>query len=173
MAPPSRSSTVPPTPTSTNRKLLRPAGQLDPSSLRGIALERRKRQRPFSADAILTGITEAFLVVDDEWRFAYVNRAASLMIGHAPHELLGRVIWEVFPEAAGSQFEQVYRRVLANGISERFVEHYEPLGTTFSVRASPLPGGLSVYFHDVSAEVKVFPRGPHVAASGAARYSRG
>ena len=136
-------------------------------------VERRKHLRALSADAILAGVTEAFFVLDDEWRFVYVNRAAGTMLEHAAHELLGRVIWEVFPEAAGSQFEQVYRRVLANGISERFVEHYEPLGTTFSVRASPLPGGLSVYFHDVSAEVKVFPRGPHVAASGAARYSRG
>ncbi len=127
-------------------------------------VERRKHLRPLSADAILAGVTEAFFVIDDEWRFVYVNRAAGVMLEHAAHELLGQVIWEVFPEAVGSQFEQVYRRVLASGSSERFVEHYEPLGTTFSVRASPIPGGLSVYFHDVSAEVEVFPHGPAALA---------
>jgi diguanylate cyclase (GGDEF)-like protein len=127
-------------------------------------VERRKHLHPLSADAILAGVTEAFFVLDDEWRFVYVNKAAGAMLERAAHELLGQVIWDAFPAAVGSQFEQVYRRVLASGRSERFVEHYEPLGTTFSVRASPIPGGLSVYFHDVSAEAEVFPRGPRGAA---------
>jgi diguanylate cyclase (GGDEF)-like protein len=131
------------------RKILRPQAALDPSSTE-VALERRKRQRPFSADAILTGITEAFLVLDDEWRFAYVNDAASRLIGHAPHELLGRSIWDVYPEAVGSTFETVYRRVAATGRSESFVEFYGPLETTFAVKASAVPGGLSIYLHDVS-----------------------
>jgi diguanylate cyclase (GGDEF)-like protein len=131
------------------RKLLRPAVELDPSSPE-LALDHRKRQRPFSADAILTGITEAFFVLDDQWRFAYVNDAAARLIGHAPHALLGRSIWDVYPEAVGSTFETVYRRVAATGCSESFVEFYPPLETTFAVKASPVPGGLSIYLHDVS-----------------------
>jgi diguanylate cyclase (GGDEF)-like protein len=130
------------------RKVLRPAA-LDASSPE-VALEHRKHQRPFSADAILTGITEAFLVLDDEWRFAYVNDAASRLIGHAPHELLGRSIWDAYPEAVGSTFETVYRRVAATGRSESFVEFYPPLETTFAIKASSVPGGLSIYLHEVS-----------------------
>ncbi len=116
---------------------------------------RRDCPRPFSADAILAGITEAFFVLDRDWHFAYVNRAAAMMLERAAHELLGQRIWDVFPKTVGSQFEQVYRRVLASGHSERFVEHYEPLGTTFSVKASPIPGGISVYFHDVGEQTEV------------------
>lgn len=73
------------------------------------------------------------------------------MIGHAPHELLGRTIWDAYPEAVGSTFETVYRRVAATGISESFVEFYPPLETTFAIKASPIGGGLSIYLHDVSA----------------------
>ncbi len=125
-------------------------------------------QRPLSADAILAGITEAFFVLDRSWRFAYVNRAAATMLERDAYHLLGREIWDVFPETVGSRFEQVYRRVLASGSSERFFEHYEPLGTTFSVKASPVPGGISVYFHDVGEEAKV-PTRPSVGVHAASR----
>jgi diguanylate cyclase (GGDEF)-like protein/PAS domain S-box-containing protein len=110
------------------------------------------RRRPFSADAILAGITEAFFVLDKSWRFAYVNQAAAQMVGHAPHELLGHRIWDIFPEAVGSKFDRVYHQVATTGRPERFTEFHAPLETTFSVVASPLPGGISVYFHDVSEE---------------------
>jgi diguanylate cyclase (GGDEF)-like protein len=146
------------------RKVLRPPAELDPSSPE-LALEHRKRQRPFSADAILNGITEAFLVLDDQWRFAYLNDAASRLIGHAPHELLGHSIWDAYPEAVGSTFEEVYRRVAATGRSESFVEFYPPLETTFAVKASPVPGGLSIYLHDVSASRLALTHG--VGNSGA------
>ncbi len=132
------------------RKVLGPPAALNASSPEA-ALAQRQRQRLYSADAILTGITEAFLILDEEWRFTYVNEAAARLIGHAPHELLGRSIWDAYPEAVGSTFETVYRRVGATGRPESFVEFYPPLETTFAVKASPVAGGLSIYLHDVSA----------------------
>jgi diguanylate cyclase (GGDEF)-like protein/PAS domain S-box-containing protein len=142
------------------RKLLRPRAEVDGASVEA-AFEHRRRQRPFSADAILAGITEAFLVLDDDWRFAYVNGAAARMIGHAPHELLGRSIWDTYPEAVGSKFEAVYRRVAESGRSESFVEFYEPLDTTFFVKASPVPGGLSIYLQDVNGVALEMPLDQH------------
>jgi diguanylate cyclase (GGDEF)-like protein len=110
------------------------------------------RGRPFSADAILAGITEAFFVLDETWCFAYVNKAAARMIGRSPSELLGHPIRDAIPETNGSRFERVSHRVAATGRPERFIEFYAPLDATFSVVASPLPGGISVYLHDVSEE---------------------
>jgi diguanylate cyclase (GGDEF)-like protein len=131
-------------------KVLRPKEIAeDPSH---IAYEHRRRQHPFSADAILAGITEAFLVLDDDWRFAYVNQAAARLLDHSPAELLGHSIWEVFPEATGTKFERAYRQVVATGRCERFSAYYAPLETTFSVKASSVPGGISVYFHEVGGE---------------------
>jgi diguanylate cyclase (GGDEF)-like protein len=105
--------------------------------------------RPFLADAILAGIAEPFFVLDDECRFAYVNEPAARMLGGATHEILGRPIGDVFPRAAGAKFERALNRVAESGRSERFVESYTPLETPFSVLASPVPGGVSVYFHEV------------------------
>jgi diguanylate cyclase (GGDEF)-like protein len=117
-------------------------------------LYQRKIQyrRPFSAEAILAGIAEAFFVLDQSWRFVYVNQAAAEMVGRARHDLLGHLIWQVFPETVGSKFERVSRRVGATGRRERFTEYYAPLETTFSILANPVRGGISVYFHEVSDE---------------------
>jgi diguanylate cyclase (GGDEF)-like protein len=131
-------------------KLMRPAeAAADPSP---VAFERHRRQPPFSPGAILAGITEAFFVLDEEWCFAYINKPAAQMLDHAPHELLGHSIWDALPETTESKFEEVYRGVVESGSSERFTAYYGPLDTTFSVKASPVPGGISVYFHDVGAE---------------------
>ncbi len=133
------------------RKLLRPAVALEESSPEAL-IEYRKQRVSISADAILAGITEAFYVIDDEWRFVYVNEPAEKLLGHTASELLGRKLLALFPSTAGSTFEEVFLRVLSTGASETFIEHYEPLGRSFSVKASPLNGGLSVYFHDITAD---------------------
>jgi len=118
------------------------------------ALERRRQRRSIPADAVLAGVTEAFYVLDQEWRFIYINEAAERLLLRRADELLGKRVWIEFPEAANSTFEQVFRRVVATGVAETFTEHYEPLERTFSVKASPIPGGVSVYFHDVSGWVE-------------------
>jgi hypothetical protein len=42
---------------------------------------------------------------------------------------------------------------VATGCAERFTEFYGPRESNFSVMASPVPGGLSVYFHDLGDEM--------------------
>ena len=65
-------------------------------------------------------------------------------------DLLGRVLWDEFPEAAGSTFDRMYHEALANGRAVTFEEYYPPLETWFEVRAYPSADGLSVYFRDVT-----------------------
>ena len=136
------------------RKLLRPRVVFEESSPEALIAYRRQRVS-ISADAILAGITEAFYVIDEEWRFVYVNEPAERLLGHTASELLGRKLLALFPTTAGSTFEEVFQRVLASGTSETFVENYAPLGSSFSVKASPLDRGLSVYFHDITADSPV------------------
>ena len=55
----------------------------------------------------------------------------------------------MFPKSTGSTYDEVYQRVRSTGTSETFVEYYAPLDRTFSIKASPLGEGLSVYLHDI------------------------
>jgi diguanylate cyclase (GGDEF)-like protein/PAS domain S-box-containing protein len=136
------------------RKLLRPSLATEETSPEAL-LEYRKQRISLSADAILAGITEAFYVIDDEWRFVYVNEPAERLLGHTAAELLGRRLLAIFPTTVGSTFEEVFQRVTSTGISETFIENYAPLERSFSVKASPLSGGLSVYLHGITADSTV------------------
>ena len=55
----------------------------------------------------------------------------------------------------------------ATGRPQLFTERYGPLNRTFSVKASPLDDGISVYFHGVSGEPDVGIAAHSPASAGA------
>jgi len=116
-----------------------------------VARQERALARETEATArILESITDAFFTLDRQWRFTYVNPQAERVLFRTRAELLGRGIWEAFPEGAGSTFDRQYRRALAGGVAVTFEEFYPPLGAWLEVRAYPSADGLSVFFQDVS-----------------------
>lgn len=99
---------------------------------------------------ILENFSEAFLTIDRRWAFRYLNRKAEQLLKRPREELLGRQVWDVFPEARGSSFESHYSEALRDGKPTEFEEFYAPLGIWFSVRAYPTSLGLAVYFVDIT-----------------------
>jgi len=113
--------------------------------------------RQVDADArlvrTLENMNDAFLVIDthgEQWRFAFMNHHAEVLLSHNRAELIGRPVWEAFPEAAGSAFQREYERAVKTRETTRFIEFYPPLGKWFEVSAHPVPEGLAVYFHDIT-----------------------
>ncbi|MBT0994982.1 SpoIIE family protein phosphatase [Cellulomonas sp. DKR-3] len=100
---------------------------------------------------VLETMPSAFFLLDADWRFVYVNSAAARMLDRPREALLGGIVWELFPDAVGTMFEESYRGAVADGEPRRFEEYYPaPLDRWYEVRAWPGPDGLSVYFNDVT-----------------------
>jgi len=99
---------------------------------------------------IFESITDAFFALNREWQFTYLNRQAELVLRRSRAELLGKNVWEEFPEAVGLRFYQEYRRAAVEQLAVSFEEYYPPLQTWFEVHAYPSPDGLSVYFRDIT-----------------------
>lgn len=99
---------------------------------------------------ILDHVSDGIYVVDSEWRFLHVNEQAARLLRRDASELIGRGIWEEFPEAAGTEFWDIYHRALESQESQTFEAHYGPLDGWFEVRVFPAPEGLTVYFRDVT-----------------------
>ena len=100
--------------------------------------------------AILESIADAFYSLDTEWRFVQVNPAAQRApFGRPESELVGKIIWDVYPDIVGSP---VYSHYL-NAVNNRSREHYEaqsPLnGRWYEVYMVPRTGGLDVYLRDI------------------------
>ncbi len=107
-----------------------------------------------AAVRILESITDAFFALDGDWRFTYVNAQAERLLSRPRTGLLGRGIWEEFPDAVGSVFERQYRQAAADQTTVSFEAFFPPLDSWYEVRAFPAPKGLSVFFHDVSKQVE-------------------
>jgi PAS domain S-box-containing protein len=101
--------------------------------------------------SILESILDGFIAFDREWRYTYINPAAARMIGRTPEELLGKNLWDEWPQVSSLPFGAAYRRSLAEDIPLR-VEAFcpEPLNAWFEMRCYPSPEGLSLFFTDTT-----------------------
>ncbi|WP_210443404.1 SpoIIE family protein phosphatase [Nocardioides sp. SYSU D00065] len=101
---------------------------------------------------VLESMSSAFFQLDEDWRFTYVNSEAERLLGAGRADLFGQSIWEAFPAAVGSPFEEHYRGAAATGQPVSFEAFYPPpLDAWYEVRAWPSPEGLAVYFVDITS----------------------
>jgi PAS domain S-box-containing protein len=99
---------------------------------------------------ILESISDAFVAVDQDWRFTYVNPQAEQLLQKTRDELLGQKAWDVYPEVIGTTFYQEFYRAIAQKITVRFEEFFPTLNTWFEVHAYSSKNNLSVYFRDIT-----------------------
>jgi PAS domain S-box-containing protein len=112
----------------------------------------RSHDQDTRVSRILESMSAAFYSLDRSWRFTYVNAEAERLLGRTRDELLGGVLWELFPGTVGSDFERQYTTALETGQATVFEAYYPaPLDGWYELRAWPSPDGLGVYFLDISA----------------------
>ncbi len=99
---------------------------------------------------ILESITSAFYALDTEWRLTYINEHAEQVLGKSRHALLGKVIWDEFPEAVDTAFYTQFKRAVAEGVTVKVEDFYAPFNKWFEVHAYPSQQGLAVYIDDIT-----------------------
>ncbi|GMQ29596.1 PAS domain S-box protein [Algoriphagus confluentis] len=99
---------------------------------------------------ILESIGDAFFSVNKEWVVTYWNKEAEILLGKKREEILGKNLWEEYPDAVDSEFYQQYQLAVATGNTVTFEANYPKLGKWFEVSAYPYAKSLSVYFKDVT-----------------------
>ncbi|HEY5331705.1 MAG TPA: EAL domain-containing protein [Acidobacteriaceae bacterium] len=123
----------------------------------GLDISEQDMKRQFEVmtrrnQGILDSVTDAFLSLDRDWRYVYMNRRAEDLLCKSREELVGRSIWDVFPEAVDSNFYKEYQAAVATGEPRTFSEYYAPLDCWFEVRCFPHPEGLALLFQDATEE---------------------
>jgi PAS domain S-box-containing protein len=112
-----------------------------------LAQERAARER---VTDILEGISDAFYAVDEGWCLTYVNNKAEELWGRLREELLGKNVWEEFPEEVDSESYRQIRRAMEEGVTTEFEAISPVSGAWVAGRVYPSREGLSVYFRDVT-----------------------
>ncbi|MBI2954678.1 MAG: response regulator [Chloroflexi bacterium] len=99
---------------------------------------------------ILESINDAFVALNHQWRFTYVNREAEKILRRSWAELIDKCIWEVFPEALGSKTYREFHRAVTEQVTVESQEFILQASLWLEIRAYPAPGGLSVYLRDIT-----------------------
>jgi two-component system cell cycle sensor histidine kinase/response regulator CckA len=134
-------------------------GDIDPplftAFIRDLSDKKRAEDEARAIAARLTttleSLTDAFCTVDTNWRITYANERMARLTHSDREKILGKVLWEEFPELVGSPFESHYRRAVAENQSVEFEEFDAGSAAWLKGTAYPSPEGLAVYLRDVTA----------------------
>jgi len=93
--------------------------------------------------------TDSVLIVDPEWRIAFINGRAEARIANG-RDLLGEDLWDAFPDAIGTVFDERFHAAMRDRTSTEFEAFYAPLDAWFHIRLYPVREGLMVLFRDTT-----------------------
>jgi PAS domain S-box-containing protein len=104
------------------------------------------REAKKRVEMVLDSITDRFFGLDNEWRFTYFNKHAEEQLnalGKNPATLIGKVLWEEFPNPP---VEEAFRRAMRERAVITHEHYYPPLREWVENRIYPSPdGGLAVF----------------------------
>ena len=101
-------------------------------------------------DTVLSSISEAFSALDHNWRYTHVNDRIAEMAGWPKEKMIGQVIWEIFPEAVGTEFYEKAQRVMRTREPSQGEFFYAPWGRWVDARMYPTKDGMVIFRADIT-----------------------
>ncbi|MFN2509480.1 MAG: ATP-binding protein, partial [Chthoniobacterales bacterium] len=120
-----------------------------------VALRARYRQREVrdliaQRETVLTGISDAFIALDHDWRYTFVNDKAAEYADVSRDEMIGRRIWDLYPDAVGGTFYQHAQRAVETQRPQQFEKYYERWSCWLETRIYPALDGVAVFRADIT-----------------------
>jgi PAS domain S-box-containing protein len=142
------------------------------------AAETEASQKSAQLEELLGSITDGFIAADADQHYTYVNKRLSEMVGLAPEEMIGRRIWDVFPDAVGSTTYNSIQEALREKHYVSCEDYYAPLDLWQENRIYPGTDGFSMFIQDITSRKKadeqlrlLFDRAPDmIGIMGIDRY---
>jgi PAS domain S-box-containing protein len=99
-------------------------------------------------------ITDAFIAVDNNWCYTYMNEQAIEMFQREPGDLIGRNVWEAFPDVIGTATFHAFHKAMKEQKYTRNQDYFPPLDLWLENHIYPSADGLSVFSRDISDRKK-------------------
>ena len=133
-------------------------------------LIQKSKLDPSTVESLLESISDGFYALDNAWRYVVINKAAEEFFGIKRENLLGVVMWDVFPQGRGTAFEVACTGAMNDGVVTRF-ETQSALrpDRTVELRIGGLSGGgIAVTLTDITERVRDREQLQRVGAANAA-----
>ncbi len=102
---------------------------------------------------VLVNLADSVSVLDLGWRWTFINPAAAAVLrelGKHPDELIGRELWQEFPNLAGSHLDLEGRRAVKENTIVEYEEFFAALGRWYETRIVPSPHRITIFARDVT-----------------------
>ncbi|KAK6033561.1 PAS domain S-box protein [Ostertagia ostertagi] len=117
-------------------------------------LEEKVKAKAAELTGIFERITDAFVAFDKNWCYTYVNKKAGELFNRAPSSLIGKNIWEEFPQTIQSPVHALF---LTSFKEQKFAsnsDYFPPLKLWLENYVYPSPEGVSVFIKDITIAKK-------------------
>ena len=104
---------------------------------------------------ILERITEAFVSLDTNWCYTYMNNKAGEIFNTDPDTIVGKHIWTEFPEGLNQPFHFAYEKAMETQEYCYMEEYYAPFDMWLENHIYPSPDGLSIFFRDITVRKRI------------------
>lgn len=116
--------------------------------------EEELRLKTRQIEDILDRIDEGFIALDRQFRYTYANKQIGKMTGREPASLIGKYVWDEFPEAIGSATYKAFERAFKEQCYLCEIDHYLPLELWQENHIYPSDDGIVVFIRDISLQKK-------------------
>jgi PAS domain S-box-containing protein len=103
--------------------------------------------------AILEAIDDGVIKLDRDANYVALNRAAAEVfrqLGRDPEQVIGKCVWKVFPEAAGTVVELELKKALNEMISTSYEFYLVPAKRWYETSVYPSKDGAILVFRDIT-----------------------
>jgi len=101
-------------------------------------------------ETLLDNILDGFIALDENLHYTYANKQIGKLLGIQPQSLIGKYIWDVFPDLVGSEIYEIIERANAEKITLNNEDFYAPLNSWQENRVYPAENGISVFIRDIT-----------------------
>lgn len=99
-------------------------------------------------------VTDAFVAFDNDWRYTFVNKKATELLGKSKKQLIGKNVWEVFPDGIDQPFYKALHKAKKTQKPSHLELYYAPFDRWYEDHIYPSANGISVYYHDITEKKK-------------------
>lgn len=117
-------------------------------------LEDEVRTKVAELNSVFERITDAFIALDNNWNYTYINQKAAELHNRKIEDLIGKNIWEEYPDVMNEAFYEALQEAKNSNTAQRLELYYAASDKWFEDLIYPSPDGISVYYHDITEKKK-------------------
>lgn len=108
----------------------------------------------FVNSEILERFTDVFFAIDRDSCITYINKTGAQLFSKDQDELMGKHIFQQFPEALGEMCVWKYKEALDRQVPVEFDHYYgKPLNNWYHTQIYPSESGLSIFLKDITPKL--------------------